>query len=137
MEGNIYEMRIHPHIFKAYDARGKYPAEMNEAVATAVARGLARFWGSGRIVLGHDARVSSPKLYRAAIAAFRRSGLKLEIVDAGLMTSPMLYFLVNHLKAKGGIMVTASHNPREWNGIKAVGKGAEPISGEEMKRLVL
>ena len=130
-------MHIHHHIFKAYDARGKYPAEINEHVVKLIAEGLSRSWGSGKVLVGHDARLSSPKLYEAALGALRKSKAKIEVVPAGLMTSPMLYFLVNHLKAKGGIMITASHNPKEWNGVKAVGKGAVPISGDELKRLVL
>ncbi|MEK7554486.1 MAG: hypothetical protein AAB518_00660 [Patescibacteria group bacterium] len=130
-------MRFHPHIFKAYDARGKYPSEINETVVIAIARGLMKFWGGGKVIVGHDARLSSPELYRAMVGSLKRSGVKGEVIAGGLMTSPMLYFLVNHLKAKGGIMITASHNPKEWNGVKAVGKGAAPISGEELKRLVL
>lgn len=128
-------MEMNPKIFKTYDVRGRYPEELNEEATERIAALLAESWRRGKIVLGYDARVSSPALYRAALAALRASGRSLLIVEGGMMTTPMLYFLVNRLRARGGIMVTASHSPREYNGLKAVGERAVPISGEEIKSL--
>ena len=89
-----------------------------------------------RIVVGHDARLSSPTLYRAAIKGLRATDYRLQLIKVGLATTPMLTFLVHHFKAAGGIMITASHNPKEYNGIKVVGKNAEPIGGKEIYKLV-
>ncbi len=135
------------NIFKAYDVRGRYPDEINEEVVARIARGLAAHWSKSQvanrksqqitIVVGHDARLSSPALYKAVQDSFEvRSSKFLVVMPVGLITTPMLYFLVNHHKAAGGIMVTASHNPPDWNGIKAVREQAMPISGKELQRLV-
>ena len=116
--------------FKEYDIRGVYPEEVDEALTAMVASVLAeRVFKAGKVVLGRDGRHSSPSLYQAAIAALQKYP-NLEIVDVGLMTTPALYFLVNDLKASGGIMITASHNAKHMNGIKAVGKRAEFIGGK-------
>ncbi len=133
-------------IFKAYDVRGVYPAELNEATAERIAQTMREYFGEGaKIVIGHDARLSSPSLYRAVKRGLKvksrkslpagRQGMS-NVVDAGLMTTPMLYFLVNDLKADGGIMVTASHNPKEYNGLKIVKKGARPVSGVQVQVLM-
>ncbi|MBI4992277.1 MAG: hypothetical protein HZB99_03595 [Candidatus Harrisonbacteria bacterium] len=137
-------------IFKAYDVRGKYPSELNEEAAFKISKALGKYFGSGaKIVIGHDARLSSPTLYRAALKGFRVQGLgdrknikknlnpqPSTLYPAGLITTPMLYFLVNKLGADGGIMVTASHNPKEYNGLKVVGKNAKPISGREILKIM-
>jgi phosphomannomutase len=123
-------------IFKAYDIRGKYPKEIDEKTAEVVAAALAGRFGRGEVVIGHDARKSSPKLYRAAIRGFQSSGNKLTLVKVGLITTPLLYFLVSRAGARGGVMITASHNPKEYNGVKAVGANAEPISGKDIWVLV-
>lgn len=114
-------------IFKAYDIRGRYPAEINEAAVQEISRGLRRFFKTGKIVVARDARLSSPALYRTVIKELGR-----RVIPAGLATTPFFYFLVNRLKAAGGIMVTASHNPKEWNGLKVVGPKAKMISGHEV-----
>jgi len=86
-------------------------------------------------VLGRDARNGSPSLYASAQKALGEiAGITIE--DVGIMTTPMLVFLINHLGASGGIMITASHNPKSDNGIKAAGENGEPISGEEMYKLL-
>ena len=108
------------------------------------------------VVVGRDGRLSSPTLYKAVIEGLsdtnksrihtndtnkfsRHShGLALSsrrVIAAGIMTTPMLYFLVNNLKADGGIMVTASHNPKEYNGLKVMGPKAKPISGKKVYEL--
>ena len=137
-------------IFKAYDVRGKYPDELNEQAVSQITEAMGKYFGVGsKIVIGCDARLSSPSLYKAVLRGFGVRGLgarklkdkKLKPISytlypAGIMTTPMLYFLVNELKADGGIMVTASHNPKEYNGLKIVGKKAAPMSGEEILRIV-
>lgn len=151
-------------IFKAYDVRGIYPSELNEKAAENIAQALAKHFsaeggpasggGKSKIIVGRDGRLSSPSLYKTVIKAleiipplagsrqpkiYKKSGgrnSKLEIVPVGTITTPMLYFLVNKLKADGGIMVTASHNPKEYNGLKVVGPKAKPISGTEIKELI-
>lgn len=141
-------MKIDPKIFKAYDVRGKYPDELNEETAFKIAATVGNyFFGKSRsakrkarIVVGCDARLSSPALYGAVLRGLRYpnklENVRMKIVEAGTMTTPMLYFLVNKLKADGGIMVTASHNPKEYNGLKIVGKNARPISGEAVLKLL-
>jgi len=123
-------------IFKAYDIRGKYPTEINEKVVSEIAVALARHFKKGTIVVGRDIRLSSPSLYRAAIKQLRTKNLKLKTIPIGLATTPMFYFLVNYLKAVGGIMITASHNPKEFNGLKVVGRKAAPMSGKDILRIM-
>lgn len=131
-------MEINPKIFKAYDIRGKYPGELNEGAVFEIVKVVGNNFGNGaKLVVGHDARLSSPSLYKAALQALKDKKLKVKVISAGLMTTPMLYFLVNELRASGGVMVTASHNPKEFNGLKVVKKGARPVSGEEIKKLVM
>ena len=130
-------------IFRAYDIRGKYPSEINEKAVEKIIEGLAKnFFKPGKVIVGHDARLSSPELYRAAIRSIKypafakasadRQVSNIKIIKGGLMTTPMLSFLVNKLKADGGIMITASHNPKEYNGLKIVGAKAVPMSGKEI-----
>lgn len=123
-------------LFGSYNVRGIYPKDINEEVVYKISWATAKIIKRGRMVVGHDARLSSPSLYRAALAALKKSGLKIRIIPAGLISTPMLYFLVNHLKAGGGINITASHNPKEYNGLKIVGKGAEPIHALEILKII-
>lgn len=120
-------------IFKAYDIRGRYPQEINEAAVSKIAEVMAGYFGQKRfIVVGRDARLSSPALYKAVIKSLEIRNC----LPIGLVTTPMFYFLVNKLKAVGGIIITASHNPKEYNGLKVVGPKAIPMSGKEILRLV-
>ena len=122
-------------IFRAYDIRGKYPDEINEQAVYEISSGLSRFFKMGKVVVAHDARLSSPCLYREVLKGFSvNKGIKL--IKVGFATTPMFYFLVGKLKAKGGVVVTASHNPKEWNGLKVVGKGAKMISGKEVLKIL-
>lgn len=123
---------INPSIFKAYDIRGKYPDEINEDSVAEIARFLAGHFGKGKVVVAHDARLSSPLLYKTVLKTLVTNNSKLITVPVGIATTPMFYFLVNQLKAAGGIMITASHNPKEYNGLKVVGSKAEPMSGKEI-----
>ncbi len=127
-------------IFKAYDVRGVFPEEINEDAVARIGAALGKhFRGKGgrkkTVVVGRDARLSSPALYAALIKALQTiEGLTL--LKSGLITTPMLYFLVNDEHAEGGVMVTASHNPKAFNGLKVVGRGAVPIPGTEIKTLL-
>lgn len=122
-------------IFKAYDIRGKYPEEINEKIVSEIAANLANFFGpKTKIIIARDNRLSSPRLYRAAINGIKYKVASSKVIEIGLATTPMFYFLVNKLKADLGIMVTASHNPKEYNGLKIVGKNAVPISGNELHK---
>lgn len=121
------------NIFRAYDIRGKYPDELNESVAKNAGRSAALFLKSKvgpdaklKIVLGHDARVSWKGLRSAVEEGIIEAGC--DVINIGFCTSPLFYFSVNKFQADGGIMITASHNPPEYNGLKIVGRGAAPIS---------
>jgi len=113
-------------IFRANDVRGIYPSEINEQIVYEIAGSIKKLFKT--VVVGHDARLSSPSLYEAVIEALKGK----EVFEAGLITSPEMYFLVNELKADGGIMITASHNPKEYNGLKIMGKNAVPMSGKDV-----
>ncbi len=120
-------------IFKSYDIRGRYPEEINEKAVFEIAAKLPRILKK-RIVVGRDARLSSPRLYQAILKGLaKKSGIK--IIAVGVATTPMFYFLVNKLKAGGGVMVTASHNPKDFNGLKIVGKYARLISSQSIYEL--
>jgi len=121
-------------IFKAYDVRGLYPTQLNEQVARDV--GLAfryllndedRTHGN-TVVVSRDMRVHSEPLREALIDGLLSGGL--DVMDIGLATTPMNYFAVGHMKAAGGIQVTASHNPAEYNGLKFSHSEARPVSGD-------
>lgn len=127
--------RINPGIFKANDIRGEYPSEINEKIISEIVEKLTKFFDSGKIVVAHDARLSSPSSYKAVIGQLEAKNSKLKAAKVGLATTPMFYFLVKKLKANGGIMITASHNPKNYNGLKIVDKNALPISGLEIKKL--
>lgn len=124
-------VKTNPSIYRAYDVRGEYPSSLNEAAAEKVASIFARhFLGKGPVVVAHDARESSPALYKAVIEGFKGR----DIIAVGPSTTPMFYFFVIARKAAGGIMVTASHQPAEWNGLKTVGPKAIPINGFDIKK---
>ena len=129
---------MNSNIFKAYDIRGKYPDEINEKIVSNIITALIKNIKPKTVVIGHDARLSSPSLYKTTIKTIQKtlvaSGYTL--YPAKLITTPMLYFLVNYFKADMGIMITASHNPKEYNGLKIVGKNAVPISGKEIFHLI-
>src|SRR3989338_442070 len=115
-------------IFKAYDIRGIYPKELDEDIAYKIGRATAYFLKVKQIVVGRDVRFSGPKLFGALTKGINDQGV--DVIDIGLCSSPMLYFAVNFLKAKGSVMVTASHNPKEYNGFKFTREKAIPISGD-------
>ena len=116
-------------IFKEYDVRGRYPGELNEDVAERIGVAFARYLAEnndpGAMVAGYDARTSSDALFRAFVRGARSQGR--DVVDIGLATSPLFYFSVVKADAAGGAMITASHNPAEWNGVKLVRRGSIPV----------
>jgi len=121
--------------FKANDIRGIYPDEVNEELAREVAKTLSEnFFGKGTVVVGRDMRIGSEEMYNETIATLKEQ--KRKVIEVGLMTTPMLVFLVNDLNAAGGIMITASHNPKEYNGIKMLKGGGTSISGEDVKKVM-
>src|SRR5215468_1516169 len=121
-------MPINPNIFKAYDVRGLYPGEINEAAVRDIGRGFVAYLGAKRIAVSRDMRVSSPSLAAAFIEGARSQGA--DVVDYGLCGTDMLYYAVARDGVDGGAQITASHNPKAYNGIKMVRKEAFPLSGD-------
>ncbi len=122
-------MNINTSIFKAYDVRGTYPDEVNESVARAIGAGFVAYLNAKRIAVGRDMRLSSPALAAAFIDGATSQGC--DIVDYGMIPTDMVYFAVAADALDGGVQVTASHNPKQYNGMKMVRQGAFPLSGEE------
>ncbi len=111
--------------FKAYDIRGKVPAELNIDIAYKIGRAYTKLINAKKVVIGHDVRKSSDSLSQALTNGLIDSGV--EVVDIGLCGTEMIYFATPFLSADGGIMITASHNPPEYNGMKFVKKGSVPV----------
>lgn len=114
--------------FKAYDIRGKYPEEINEDLAYDIGRAYASFLSPAKVVVGWDVRPSSRPLAEALSRGLNDSGV--DVLDIGMCGTEQIYFATAHLSVDGGIMVTASHNPSEYNGMKFVCEQAKPISGD-------
>lgn len=114
--------------FKAYDIRGRVPDELNEDLARRIGVALSAQLGPGTVVVGHDVRLTSAALQDALTAGLRGAGR--EVIDIGLCGTEEVYFQTDHLKAAGGVMVTASHNPMDYNGMKLVRENARPISSD-------
>jgi phosphomannomutase len=114
--------------FKAYDIRGRIPDELNADIAYRVANATAEFLDAKRIVIGRDIRHSSAELATAVAKGLTDAGV--EVLDFGVGGTEMVYFATGHLQADGGIMVTASHNPADYNGLKFVREGSRPISSD-------
>lgn len=112
-------------LFKAYDVRGVVPDELDAEIARRIGSATARFLEASTLVVGRDARRSSPELCRALIEGITSAGT--DVLDIGLTSTPILYFAVEHLGAGGGIMTTASHNPPQDNGFKLCREHAIPI----------
>ena len=133
-------MGIDTSIFKAYDVRGLYPQQLDAGTAELIGRALAEQLGARRLGVGMDPRPSSPELAEAFAAGAAVGGAR-EIERYGVIATEMLYFGVASRELDGGVMITASHNPRQYNGAKLVAEGALPLSGEagmpELLRRVL
>src|SRR2546421_370835 len=119
---------LEPKVFKAYDIRGIYPEEINDEGAYAIGRASVRQFEPHRIAVGRDMRLSSPQIAAAVIRGAADEGA--EVLDLGLVGTEMVYFAVGELGLDGGIAVTASHNPKEYTGMKIVRRGALPVGGE-------
>ena len=115
-------------IFKAYDIRGIYGEQLNEDIAYKIGRAFAMYIGS-RIVVAKDNRLSSDSLFEALTRGITDQGS--DVYNIGLSTSPMFYFAVSNLVCDGGVIITASHNPPQYNGFKMVRSDAMPLSGED------
>jgi len=132
-------MSIPDHIFRAYDVRGVYGEDLTDDVARQVGLAFGCYVGGGgrRVAIGMDVRLSSPPLKRAFTEGLLRAGCN--VIDIGLVPTPALYYAVASRGLSGGVMVTASHNPPEWNGFKLCVKGAavvgEGMGMEDLKAL--
>ena len=113
-------------IFKAYDIRGLYPSEIDAEIARKIGNAFARFLDAKIVVIGEDMRTHSPELADAVSQGVRDTGC--EVMRLGLASTPMAYFAIGSLECDGGLNVTASHNPGEYNGFKLCREGARPIS---------
>ena len=114
--------------FKAYDIRGRVPDELNDDVAYRVGRAYVEFLSAKKVVVGHDIRLTSEKLTEALIEGITDGGA--DVIHIGQCGTEEVYFSSFHLDVDGGICVTASHNPMDYNGMKLVRKDAKPISGD-------
>ncbi len=114
--------------FKAYDVRGRLPDELNEDIAYRIGRGFAEFVKPRKVAVGRDIRLSSAQLRDALVKGLNDSGV--DVVDIGLVGTEGVYFATFHESLDGGIMVTASHNPPDYNGMKMVRERAKPISAD-------
>ena len=119
---------LDPTVFKAYDVRGVYPTQLDEEGGRAIGRAYVEHFEPRKIAVGRDMRTSSPSMANAAIEGATAAGA--DVVDIGLVGTEMLYFAVGELDLDGGIQVTASHNPKEYTGMKIVRRGALPVGGD-------
>ena len=120
------------HIFRAYDIRGVFGKDLTEEVATKIGAAFATFLEGRTVVVGRDVRISGEKLRDALV-----SGLisRCDVTDVGVVPTPLLYFALNRLQKDAGIMVTASHNPPQWNGFKAFRGQKGSIYGKDMEKI--
>jgi phosphomannomutase len=125
--------------FKAYDIRGKVPSELNEDLAYKIGRAYTKLINCKTVVIGYDIRSSSVAISEALIKGFIDSGV--DVVNIGLCGTEMIYFATSYLEVDGGIMITASHNPPEYNGMKFVKRDSVPVSYEsglnEVEKIIL
>jgi phosphomannomutase len=132
-------LNITPSIFKAYDIRGIYPNELNNDVAYLIGKAFVRYLNPRMVVIGRDMRLSSDALFKSLARGITEAGA--DVIDIGLCTSDALYFTVGKFGYDSGAMITASHNPPEYNGIKMCKEEAVPLSGkegiEQIKEIIL
>ncbi len=122
-----------PHIFREYDIRGIVPDELNEEAAQRLGLGMGTYFqehGAGQVSVGRDCRLSSPDLATGLIKGLTSSGL--DVVDVGMVPTPLLYFSIHHLKMDGGVQITGSHNPPDFNGFK-ICLGTASVHGDEIQ----
>lgn len=119
---------IQTRCFKAYDIRGEVPNDLNDDIAYRIGRALVSELNGKSYVVGQDMRLESPGLAHALIKGLTEAGA--DVLDIGLCGTEEVYFATSHLQADGGIMITASHNPKGYNGMKLVREQSRPISGD-------
>src|SRR4051795_2827987 len=119
---------LEPKVFQAYDVRGIYPADLDEQGAYAIGRAYVEQFEPRKIAVGRDMRLSSPSMAAALVDGAADGGA--DVVDIGMVGTEMVYFAVGELGLDGGVAVTASHNPKEYTGMKIVRRGALPVGGE-------
>jgi len=130
-------MEINPSIFKSYDIRGIYPSELSEETAYQIGRAFVQYSGAKRAVVGQDARISSPALFKALVRGVLAQGA--QVHDIGQVPTECLYFAVGNYDFDSGIMITASHNPKEYNGLKMIKKNdssIEMVRGKDLLSFV-
>ena len=121
-------MKLSNKGFGAYDIRGVYPEDVNEELAYRIGRTFVKLFQAKKVAVGHDIRLSGPSLRDALIRGLTEAGC--DVMDIGQCGTEMIYFTTAYYKLDGGIMITASHNPKEYNGMKLVQKEARPISSD-------
>ena len=124
-----------PHIYREYDIRGTFPDEINQDAAHELGLAFGTYYharGAERISLGRDCRLSSPELSQGLRQGLIESGIV--VVDVGMVPTPLLYFSLHHLEVDGGVQITGSHNPPEFNGFK-VCLGKDTLYGEEIQKI--
>lgn len=119
---------MNPAIFHAYDIRGIYPTDFDEPAAYAIGQAYVRVFQPAQVVVGRDVRLSSPALWQATVDGITDAGVG--VIDIGTISTDMLYFTVANYGFDGGIIISASHNPREYNGMKMVRKKSTAISSD-------
>ncbi|MCL5434889.1 MAG: phosphomannomutase/phosphoglucomutase, partial [Patescibacteria group bacterium] len=132
-------MQVNLDIFKSYDVRGIYPTDFNENIASKISKAYIKLFVPKKVVLGRDVRESGESLFNSILKVFIDAGV--DVLDIGVVSTDEFYFAVGSNDVDGGITVSASHNPREYNGMNFCKRGAEPISGEtglsQMKEMIL
>ncbi len=125
--------------FKAYDIRGRIPDEINDDLAYRIGRAYAALLSPKRVCVGRDVRLTSEAFSGQVSRGLNDQGC--DVVDIGLCCTEEIYFVTSHMKLDGGIMVTASHNPMDYNGMKLVKKESRPISSDtglkEIEKIVI
>ncbi len=121
-------MTVNPSIFKSYDIRAVYPRDFDEKVVYVISQAYIKLYKPKIVVLGRDVRESGESLFNSALRAFLDAGVN--VINIGIVSTDMFYFAVGSLPVDGGITISASHNPREYNGMNFCKKGADPISSE-------
>lgn len=128
-------MKVNDSIFKSYDIRGVYPSELNEEVSRIIGRAVVLSTGAKKIVVGRDGRLSSEPLFKALAQGINEAGA--DVVDIGQSPTECLYFCVGFYKYEAGVMITASHNPKEYGGFKVVKRSGDDIAVIRGKDLFL
>lgn len=130
--------KINPLIFRAYDIRGVAPTDLNPETMELIGKGtgtyMQRTYKTINMVVGHDNRLHSPALQQAFIKGLLETGIN--VINAGLQTSPQIYYAVCKFNYDSGVNITASHNPKEYNGVKIVGKNAHSVCGDELQEIL-